>query len=436
MSNLSKINSFNTFDGVNELLLCMTEITMSYDANITSVHNAIILKNLLLEDYLRTLPPEHKNNLNCEKITFKDWLYEQMMINIISIMKDQQDNENSNTKKIINAQKRIIYGERVLSSISTNAIDRSILRTETTGNNNDAKQKCAAKPSTLVDEPDDSDVDKHGKGDVVEELLSATRNTEVRMPSDDFNRHVYDVHYGDRNVNDEIHQESKDEDERKESFNELNSDLSRRTTRGDLAIVNEQVLVSNTRTRNNIYNVPYSDVENEYTKTPSRSYSYTKELLNYLIICPTLNVSVATELFNKKFQCKTASCNHIVQKDKQRNNKNSLSQTCACTCNPCDLIIQFKHTYNDVVETEAGKGYRFRVFVKPTMFSETLKHFEERSTTFIYNLDSDKLVTQAVVQHGSIESIETAENTSNTKKRPMEEGTLNNDAKKPSMAFE
>jgi hypothetical protein len=433
MSNLSKINSFNTFDGVNELLLCMTEITMSYDANITSVHNAIILKNLLLEDYLRTLPPEHKNNLNCEKITFKDWLYEQMMINIISIMKDQQKNENSNTKKIINAQKRIIsYGERVLSSISTNGIDRTVSRTGTTGNNNDPKLKCAPIPNTLVDKPDGSDVDKHRNGEVDEELwLSANRNTEERMPNDDLNRHVYDVHYGDRNVNDQIHLETKDEDERKEPFTGLNSDLSRQMTPGDLALSK-----TGTCTRNNITNLSYSELENDYTKTPSRSYSYTKELLNYLIISPTLNVSVAAELFNKKFQCKTASCNHIVQKDKQRNNKNSLSQTCACTCNPNDLIIQFKHTYNDVVETEAGLGYRFRVFVKPAMFSETLKHFEERSSMFIYNIGSEKLVTQAVVQHTSIESIKTTEDTSNTKKRQMEEGTLNNDAKKPSMAFE
>lgn len=69
---------FETLTDIHVLIKGMTEVTLAYIYNIVTEPNSILLKNLLVDNYVNSLHDDTRNIITTRRSHFKDWLAEKI----------------------------------------------------------------------------------------------------------------------------------------------------------------------------------------------------------------------------------------------------------------------------------------------------------------------------------------------------------------------
>jgi hypothetical protein len=332
-------NFFNELNNIGTLLTVMADISLTSAANITDLLTSIQLKNMLLDNFICGLPTQTQAKMTTKKSLFKEWLSEKMVITLLNRLKKEGTIDVRSGKSIFSF---------IQDSPATTEHEQLFRPSD----------DCIL-PSDILNNTANSNLPTSAKKKGHEMLLDEKENdTNINLIPDNQNVSVYSnlstsAKHNAGGDSDHTEQEIHLEEENKDTNINLISD-------------NRNALNHASRKR--------ESKDTDIIKT-TRTYSYSKEILDYVIVCPVCDMSAAANMFNAKFKCKASVSNCIVQKEKSRKNKTSITQTFTCTCNTNDIVFQLKHTNDDMAQTENGFGFRFKVFVKPTQFRETVMHF-------------------------------------------------------------
>ena len=113
-------NLFETLPNVFSLVTQMAEVTFSFVANSLTQQSSITIKNLLIDSYINNLPEQTKNIVTVNRPIFKDWLAEQLALQLTNctikqcrFQKEQSSDFLNLTKTPITLQP-IINNKRIL----------------------------------------------------------------------------------------------------------------------------------------------------------------------------------------------------------------------------------------------------------------------------------------------------------------------------------